>query len=326
MSMNTARRLSILLVTASLGLAAPAFAGEPTAADSESALQLYKEGKAMREGGDQQGALAKLKAAYALVQTPITAIELGKTQIALGLLVEAREVLLSVPRIPVRTNESTKAAEARVESEALAAELRPRLASITVRPKGATDGPPKISVDGVVVPPDAATVPRVVNPGAHVVVVEANGQRVQADVTLTDGQSRDVEVELPAREVTPPPVTPPPQPLPVQSKPTTVSPLVYIGFGTAIVGLGIGTTTGILTLSSAGTLKDTCRDGRCPASAQSDIDSTSTTGTISTIAFTVGAVGLVVGVVGLVIGGNHAAPPQTGLRVVPSGNGVSGSF
>lgn len=319
---------SSLFVVATLALASPAFASEPTPADSETALQLFKEGKALREKGDQQGALGKLRAAYALVETPITALELGRTYIAVGQLVEARGVLLSVSRIPVRNNESTKASEARVEAESLAAELRPRLASLTVRFKGASAAP-KLTVDNVVVPADAVAAPRVLNPGAHVVVLEANGRRVQSDVTLQEGQSRDLELEIPPSNEGPvgtgvpvAPLTPPPPP-PYVLK---LSPLVYVGFGTAIVGLGVGTVTGIMTLSTASTLKDACRNGHCPSSSQSDLDSTSTSGTISTVGFIIGGVGLAVGVLGIVMSKHVSETTQTGLRLVPTGNGVGGTF
>ena len=162
---------------ASLALTTPAFSAEPTAADSETALQLYKDGKALREKGEAQEALTKLRGAYALVQTPIIALELGRTYAALGQLVEARGILLGVARLPVRDGESTKAAEARADSETL----------------GTSGTPPVISVDGVVVPSEAATVPRYVNPGSHVIVLEANGKRSQIEVMLTDGQAREVE-------------------------------------------------------------------------------------------------------------------------------------
>ncbi|HSO39995.1 MAG TPA: hypothetical protein VLT33_46025 [Labilithrix sp.] len=329
------RRLSILVCAASLLLAAPAYAGEPSAADSESALQLYKEGKALRDAGDQQGALGKLRAAYALVETPITALELGRTYMAVGQLVEARGVLLSVSRIPVRNNESTKAGEARVEAESLAAQLRPRLASLTVHPKGASTSPPKIIIDNVVLPPDAATVPRVLNPGGHVVVIEVDGQRVQSDVSLAEGQSKDLDIDLPVAKhdavaPVPAPTTEPPAP-PEERR---LSPLVWVGFGTAAVGIGVGTVAGILTLSKASALKDACVDGRCPSSSQSDIDSASATGTVSTVAFIVGGAFAVVGVVGLFMGGRsesaHASSPAkpraSGLRIVPTINGVGGSF
>ncbi len=330
------RRLAVLISAAGLLLSAPAFAGEPSAADSESALQLYKEGKALRDKGEQQAGLEKLRAAYSLVETPITALELGRTYIAVGQLVEARGVLLSVSRIPVRNNESTKAGEARIEAEALAIGLRPRLASLTVRPRGVTPGgsAPRISIDNVALPAEAATVPRVLNPGAHVVVVEANGQKVQSDITLAEGQSSELDVAIPPAKIEPAAVplaitTEPPPPAPDRK----LSPLGYIGFGTAAVGIGVGTVTGILTLSKASALKDACRDKQCPESSQSDIDSASATGAVSTVAFIVGGVGVAVGVVGLFMGGrseSHAgaalAPRASGLRIVPTGNGLGGTF
>jgi hypothetical protein len=52
----------------------------------------------------------------------------------------------------------------------------------------------------------------------------------------------------------------------------------------------------------------------------------STTGTLSTIGFTVGVVGVVVGVIGLVVSGNRAEPSRSGVRLLPTGNGVGGTF
>ncbi|MBX3189980.1 MAG: hypothetical protein KF819_23345 [Labilithrix sp.] len=325
--MISARRMSVLLVAAGLLLAPVARAQpeprEPTPADSETALELFKEGKALRDKGDNAAALEKLRAAHALVETPLTALELGRTYATTGKLLEARDVLLGVARMPLRKNESTKATEARTEAAELAAQLRPRLASLTVRPKGASDGPPKVSVDGVVIPPDAATVPRLLNPGPHVVVVEANGQRAQSEVTLAEGQSQEVEIELPAPSAAPVAASPlGPAPPPRTEK--KISPLVYAGFGTAIVGIGVGTATGIMTLSTASTLKDTCRSGQCPPASQSDLDSASTTGTVSTVAFVIGLAGVAMGVAGLVM--TNAEPARTGLRIVPGPGGVSGTF
>ncbi len=324
-----AARLAIMVCAAGLLLAAPAYAGEPSAADSETALQLYKDGKALRDQGDARGALEKLRAAYSLAETPITALELGRTYMAVGQLVEARGVLLSVSRIPVRNNESAKAGEARVEAEALATELRPRLASLTVRPRGvlAPNSTPRITIDNVTLPAEAATVPRVLNPGAHAVVVEANGQRVQSDITLAEGQTSELDVEIPPAKAEPvvaslPPTTEPPPPV----EDRKLSPLVYAGFGAGAVGIGVGTVTGILTLSKASALKDACRDKQCPASSQSDIDSASTTGAISTVAFVIGGVGIAVGVVGLFMSGRSEAPRASGLRIVPTANGVGGTF
>ena len=314
------RLLSALVVSAALVVAPAARAGEPSAADSETALQLYKEGKALREAGDAEGALAKLKAAYALAETPITAFELGRAYIAAGQLVEARGVLLTVSRMPVRNNESAKATDARASAEALASELRPRLASLTVHPKGASPVAPKISIDGVAIPSDAALVPRMLNPGSHVVVLEVNGSRSQAEVTLAEGQAKDLDVMVAPASAAPAgpmaaPGTPPPAPE------TNRSPLVYAGFGTAAVGLVVGTVTGILTLSKASTLDSACSGGRCPPSSQSDIDSASTLGAISTAAFIIAGVGVGVGVVGLYL---TPSASKTALRVMPAG--LAGTF
>ena len=50
--------------------------------------------------GENKAALVRFKAAYALVPSPITGLEVGKTQIDLGALVEAREQLVEVTKMP----------------------------------------------------------------------------------------------------------------------------------------------------------------------------------------------------------------------------------
>lgn len=327
--MQTLRTVRALLAVAALvgasAVAIPAFAGEPTAADVESALQLYKDGKKLRESGDLPKALEKLRAAHALVETPITALELGRTYAMMGKLVEAREILLSVPRIPVRKNESQKAVEARKDSETVAAELKPRLASLTVKFR-ADAGASKMTVDGVAVPLEAAHAPRIMNPGRHVVVVEAGGKPVETEVTLSEGQTRELELDLPVASGDSPPPPPPPPPPGGETTGGGHGALVYGGFGLAIVGVGVGAVTGFMTLSTAGSLKDACRDERCPPASQSDLDSASTTGTISTVAFALGAVGLAVGVAGLVLDKGKTPAASARIVVSPTGAGLRGTF
>ncbi len=339
-------RALVVLALVSSGLAPiRASADEPSAADIETALQLYKNGKELRERGEVALALERFRAAFALVETPLTALELGRTYMSMGKLIEAREVLLSVARIPYRKNESTKASSARIDAETLAAGLRPRLASLTVRVRGYSDPLPKITIDGGKVPQDAVAAPRLVNPGLHLVVLEANGRTVQSSVSLSEGEVRELDLVVPEAPTVPfvplPPATTrilaPPT---VPHEPASNAPkaLIYGGFGTAIVGLGVGTVTGILTLSKASDLKQVCSpDGRCPRSSESDLDSSATTGKISTVAFAVGAAGVVFGVAGLLLRSQqpaHAVPsappvpprPSTSFFVLPSGAGVHGSF
>src|SRR3954462_3241663 len=92
-------RLRLLAIcTLMMASASPAFA-QRSAADIETARQLYNQGVDMRDKGDLRGALEKLKAAHALGNTPITGVELCKTHAALAQPVEAREVCLGVGRI-----------------------------------------------------------------------------------------------------------------------------------------------------------------------------------------------------------------------------------
>src|SRR5438874_1930474 len=102
-SSAVARRAFAAIALAAL-VAVPAVsfgqpAAQPSAADLESARELYKEAKALRDKGDLRGALEKFKQAHAYGQTPVTGLELGRTHMQLGELVEAREVFLSVARM-----------------------------------------------------------------------------------------------------------------------------------------------------------------------------------------------------------------------------------
>lgn len=305
------KQLVFLLPLAML-LAVPgaARADEPSAVDSENALQLFKEGKALRERGDQAGGLEKLRAAHALVATPITALELGRAYAAGGQLIEAREVLLGVTRLPVRRNESQKASDARREADRLAAELRPRLGALVL--KLAPDLAPDVVVlvDGQNVPRAALSSPRLVNPGAHVVALGQGGELARVEVRVGEGETKDVALAPPpppeaprTPEVVPPPVAPvaPSVPPPATAPPRYDAPpskardvVLVSSLGLAAVGTVVGTLTGALTLASAGTLKDSCTpEGRCPASAANDLDAASTTGTLSTVSFGLAAVGLV---------------------------------
>lgn len=300
----------VLPLVVLLGGPAVARADEPSPVDSENALQLFKEGKALRERGDQAAGLEKLRAAHALVATPITALELGRAYAAGGQLIEAREVLLGVSRLPVRKNESQKASEARKEADRLAAELRPRLGAISLKLPADLAADVTVVMDGQSVPRVALVGPRLVNPGVHVVALTRGEELARVEVRVGEGEAKDVELappppppeapRAPAVEAPPPKVVAPP-PAPAVAEPRHDAPrskardvVLVSSLGLAAVGTVVGTLTGALTLGSAGTLKDACTpDGRCPASASNDLDAASTTGTVSTVSFGLAAVGLV---------------------------------
>lgn len=334
----TLRRLILAaaagLALQGLSLAHPsvARADPPSAADSETALQLFKEGKALRDVNDFQGALGKFRAAFALVATPITALELGRTYAALGKFVEAREVLLAVFRLPVLPNESARGTEARQDAADLATNLRARIASITIRPRGPVDPFLKLWIDGALIPPDAVSASHLLNPGKHRLVIESRGHTVRSELTVGESEAREIEIVIPEAEATPaegpapPPVVTPPPRAPEAKSHALRNTLIYGGFATALVGAGVGTATGLMTLSRADKLKGICTsDGRCPPAAQADLDASATTATISTVMFGVALGGVAVGVVGALL--TTAEPVKVGrLRLTPTVGGVTGTF
>src|SRR6185369_4590589 len=89
-----------------------------TAAASETARALFNEGLALHERGDLDAAIVKLRAAYALRATPVTAFELARAYVDHGDLVEARDLLLSINRMPESASRDSRASRAAVHDAA----------------------------------------------------------------------------------------------------------------------------------------------------------------------------------------------------------------
>src|SRR5262245_22764177 len=81
----------------SLTVTEGALAAEPAPSrdikDVATARKLHNEGRAQRKANDLQGALASFRAADAIMHVPTTSLDLGTTELALGMLVEASESL-----------------------------------------------------------------------------------------------------------------------------------------------------------------------------------------------------------------------------------------
>jgi len=299
MTIRFSRALAAGIVVLALASSRHA-AAEPTAADVETARGLYVEGLELRDSGKLEMSLGRFKAAHALAATPITSLELGRAHAVLGELVEAREVLLSIERLPVQPGESAKAANARVEARAMAEQLRDRIPALRIVFSPEPAGPPHVTIDGVVIPPEALANPRKVNPGSHTIIAEANGSRATSTVLLIERELRMVTLALhgaaspaivkpavaanldPAREA--PPESPPS---------TTAGPTgwFYVGLGAAGVGVIVGSITGAIALSKASALESECTGAACPRSAADDLTTSRTMGVVSTIAFGVAVAG-----------------------------------
>jgi len=319
---------------------------EPTAQELETARSLYKEGKELRAAGDLSGAIEKLQAAHALGKTPVTGIELARAFEAAGKLVEAREVALSIAHIPVASDEREKSAEARVDAAKLADDLRARIPTLRAKVTGLAPGEPAhLAIDGIGVPDVALAEPQKVDPGKHLLVLHAGeaatARDVNAEVSVVEGRSVEVLLEVPppsSPEPTPPPAAQPAG-TPVQSVPApaegphrSMPMLSKVGFGVAAGGAAVGLITGFMALMSKDALSTECNSQQeCTKGTPgaSNLEAARTSATISTVAFSVAGVGLAAGIIGLLTDRPSSAPPAS-ARIAPwlgpGAAGIHGSF
>lgn len=328
---------------------------EPSAGDRETARSLLDDGDSKLESKDFAGALKSYQAAHAIMNVPSTGIEVAKTLVKLGRLIEARDTALSVSRMSRTPNEPGAFAKARSEAESLAGELSSRIASLELKVSGADPGQElHLTIDGAAVPSALATVPRKLDPGKHQIAIASAGRAdLNASVELKEGEKRVLELALSKAPASVALATVPaaaagaallasPAPaastVPAQapSAPASdskggASSLAYVGFGVGAVGIVAGAVTGFMSLSKASSAKKFCTGNDCTAEASDDIKSSKSLANISNVGFAVGVVGLGVGIYGLLSSGRAAEPAPSAaahwdLRVGARSLGLAGNF
>lgn len=310
------RRVACASVVASALLLAStsAHAGDPAAAREQ-----VKLGYQLAQDGKCDEAIPHFVESLKLDAKAITLINLAaceektlKLADALGHWVEARG------RAQTEGNSAIQE-----EAEKKAKALEARIPKLTVVLAGATPDA-EVVRDGVALGAASMGVPLPVNPGAHSLVVRAKGHEdTTENVTIAEGESKRVALKLGVakKEAA---VAPLPDDKGATSGKT--SPLVYVGFGTAIAGVAVGSIFGVMTLGKGSDAKDACPSGACTSqTAVDDAKSGQTLGTISTIGFIVGGVGAAVGVYGLVWG-KPKASTSVAVSVGPMGGGLRGTF
>jgi hypothetical protein len=323
---------AVLTVASSSGRAAAA----PTAAQKETARRLMDEGKERSRTGEKERALEAYQKAHDLMKVPTTGMALVRAHLAVGHLLEARDVALEVARMPRERSEPAIFEKARKEAKELEASLKPRIPTVRIVVKG---GPAThVTVDDVDVAPLLLGEPVAMNPGKHTIVAKnADNAEKHADVELGERDAKEIELTLPASNpvllvTIPPPAKPSPDGARGSERSPAANVLVFGGFGLAVAGLAVGGVTGALTLAEAGSLKTQCANGICDPAAKNDLDSASSLATISTLAFAAAGVGLVCGVVGLVLpktkseSALQSTSQRSAVWVGPGGMGMRGSF
>jgi hypothetical protein len=302
-------------------------AAEPSAADKETSRGLYREGIHLLETRDFAGAERACRGAHALVQAPTSTSCWARALESLGRLIEARDAFLEAARYPAAAGEPAVFTSARESAREEADALATRIPTIVLAVSGAPEGAAlTATVDGAPIAPDTVRLPRKIDPGPHVVVVEAPGFRpVRVEVNAGEGRQQQVPVALQATSDGAPPA---PLPASAPARPQAPAPwLTYASFGVGAAGLALGLAAGLAAGAKDSTIAAECAGSVCPASARADIDSFHSLKTLSAAGYVVGAAGVLAGATLWVMTPRAPAGwPSAALWVGPGSAGLSGAF
>jgi len=293
-----------LLVSSLIPGRAPAEAAAPaaTAAAREQARTLAQQGFEALTRKDYAAAEELFRRADELVHAPTLELDHARALVGLRKFVEGHERYEQVIREGVAPNAPWQWKAAVVEARAELAAVNRRMAWLTITVRGGSNAP-VVQIDGKAVPGAALGVPRATNPGSRVVTATAAGfLAAERSITLNEGQSADLELELEPDPNAPKPVAPlkaprvvviqaPPPP---PAGPDRTLPIVLLSAGGAAIV--VGAVTGVLALNVRSDLKSACGGQTCEPtkeSAYEDIrqkrDKYRGLGTASGVAFGMGA-------------------------------------
>lgn len=302
--------LSSTLVAASLALsvAHPAFAQDKAVAES-----MFNAGKTAMDAGDYKAACKNFAESQRQDPSQGTLLNLGRCHELQGKLATAWSYYKEGARMAQLKGDSERAEAGRK----LASELEPKLSKLTVTSAPAVPGlvvarTRKDDGERVEIGSGAMGIALDVDPGQYVIEASAPGYKAyKADVTI--GPNADKQsVALPALEKGPDDAAAPPPGSTTEPPPAGdeggMSGLTIAGFvvgGVGVVGLVVGTITGLSASSTASGAKDDpslCPDQKCTAAGLQEIDSAKSSATISTVGFIAGGVLLAGGATMVILG------------------------
>lgn len=308
---------------------------QSAATDAETARGYMDEADNMREAGDLWAALERYQAADQLMHVPTTGIEVAKTQAMLLQLAEARATALTIAHSAEHADEPKVFGDARKEAAQLAAALAPRIPDLqlTIAPASAHA---VVSIDGRPLPQLSPALPYKLNPGRHILRVEAPGfETKQENLNLAEGQHATLSLSLDAqpshaptpREVAAAPVVPAPA-QPARSANTASRVRAYAGLAAGGALLVTGAITGIVSLTKVSDVRARCMNDVCPESARADVSTADALATISNITLPLGVLGIGYGIVELLLQepASHDLEPAVRAGLTATGVGIDARF
>jgi serine/threonine-protein kinase len=331
-------RLGRLICAGGLSAAAIFEASTATANDAIAAQALFDQAKRAMASRNYAEACPKLDESLRLDFALGTLLNLADCLEQEGKLASAWSRFLE---LAAKARAAGQSERARIGRDRAAA-LTPRMSSLVIDvPASSRAASLEVRRDGTVVGPAewGASIPS--DSGSHRIESSAPGRKPWSQtVTVSDGATTtrvtvpDLEVDLP--EPTPPLGAPHVSPMASQG---TSSPndersreqrLIGLGLGgVGVLGLGVGTVFGMLTLTTHAAAQSECPLPGCPTKHGSDLWSESQAfGNVSTIAFVTGALAVGAGVAVWLTAPRplEHASPSAQIRLTPAGFSLKGTW
>lgn len=266
-------------------------------------------GRKAEAQGDFAAALEAYEKSGQHQDTPANRRRLARAKGKLGRLLEAQSELQHV----LDDDGASKAHKLKAQQEL--EELTARIPKLTIKIPTAMDL--TIKLDGSVVRPAAAAdIP--LDPGEHELRAEApEYEPYQQTLSLKEGESKVVELELIAKPL--PQVEEQPVAAPEPTSGSVLTPLGYVSLGVGVVGLALGGYFGLQAKSTRDDLSDSCPTDRCSATERTKFNEGKDQASYSTIGFAVGGAGLVTGALLLMLAPSQQETPESvaTLRLQP---------
>jgi hypothetical protein len=332
------------LQVASIGVAQ---AEEDTATETAAARTLAVDGLKLAQAGKCEEAVPKLERAEKLHHSAIVLSRLGECEVSMGRLVEGTEMLRKVLREPLPATPTPALSKAYERAQTVLDAAKPKIAGLTV----SLAAPPadlRLTVDGQVIANTLVDSELPADPGDHAIEASAPGfLKATAKVTLGSADKKTVTLKLevdpnapappsagavpdsnatPASQAAPTEAAAAPNAPPAEPPPAPSHAAAYVSWGVGLVGVGVGTAFGVITLKDKHNLQ--CDGNSCPSSQRVAVDSAKRSGNISTIAFGVGGAGIVLGTILYFSLGSssaeHASAPARGFAGLHNGRAAIG--
>jgi hypothetical protein len=321
-------KVTAWLLAGALALA-PITVANAQGRDPARADTLFREGRESMRRGDLEAACARFGESQLLDPAPGTLLNLADCEERLGRLTSAyRHVQGALADLPARDD------RARIARERLVV-IERRLAHVVVRLAAGTASDARVLRDGAAMPPAELGADTPLDPGPHAFVLSAAGRERRVEVTLREGERREIVLELaPA----PPPSAPavvaaPPPPPAASSAPFAANPpppstptrtAGYVAAGVGIGGLVIAGVTGVVLAGKKSVVSRDCDGAARTCTTQEGVDAASSGKPLVPLFYGATVVGLVgVGVATVLL---WPSGPRATAVIAPGRVGLEGAF